>query len=493
MEERRAGVCGRNVTWEFDQESGKLTVSGVGPMADYGKENSAPWFDLIKQIKEIEVKEGVTTLSDFSFFKCVKAEKITIPSTVDVLGYHSVSHCNSLREVELPEGVRVLESRAFDCCKALETVKLPLSIKAIDMKCFPGCEALKEVVYAGTEEAWNRIRLSTVGDGNTLLINAFRRYEGKVSVEPAETEADYIWHREKKEVIPVLDMAAEILKKGGDGRLHILAFENRLTGIDHQKSGDASLIIFPNGETMMIDFGVPLVKEKMLSAIHRLGITSLDHMVSSHAHHDHTGNGLAVAKYMYENGGKVGAYHHINLRLVHFETDISDYLCEQGAEINRNIQRGDVLEIGGVKIEILGPTKERVEQRVYESETGGVNNISIIMKFTYGKSSYITSGDLFRIYERAVVNELGEKLKADVMKANHHGIITSSSDEWLDAVDPALVLAHHDDIGSTSNSEKFRAKGRTYFTTGLNGAILVSMSADGSIEAKTEYGETWKK
>jgi len=498
MEERKAGVCGKNVTWEFDEKIGKLTVSGVGPMEEFKTKKSAPWFSLTEQIKEIEVKEGVTNVSDYAFHKCVNAEKIILPSTAEVYGYHCLSFCTSLKELILPEGARVLESRAFDSCKSLEKIHLPLSIRAIDMKCFPGCTSLKEVIYAGTEEAWNKIRLSTIGDGNTLLFTAPRTYEGKTDPMPEETEADRIWHREKEEVVPILDIVADILKKGGDGRLHILAFENRIEGpnheliIEHQKSGDALLIVFPDGKTMMLDYGVPLVEPKMMKAIKRLGITSLDHMVSSHTHHDHTGNGLAVAKYIYENGGKVGAYHHVTLRLTHFETDLRDYLEEQGTEMYLDSLRGKEMEIGGVKIEFHGPTEERVVNQLYKKEAGDVNNISIIMKFVYGKSSYITSGDLFRPYERVAAAELGDKLKADVMKANHHGIITSNSDEWVNAVDPKLVIACHDDIGSTSNSEKFKAAGREYFTTGLNGAILVSLSEDGSIEAKTEYGDTWK-
>ena len=36
-----SGVCGDNVTWSLD-DSGNLTVTGNGPMYDYGKGN-APW------------------------------------------------------------------------------------------------------------------------------------------------------------------------------------------------------------------------------------------------------------------------------------------------------------------------------------------------------------------------------------------------------------------------------------------------------------------
>lgn len=493
MEERKAGVCGTNVTWEFHAESGKLVVSGVGPMAEYTPADPAPWFAWRKEIREIEVQSGVTSLSNYSFFKCAKAEKIVLPPTLDVCGFRCMGHCSALKEVEIPEGTRVLESRTLEFCTSLKKVRLPLSLKAIDMKCFPGCDSLEEVIYAGTKEQWDRIRLSMVGDGNTVFCNVPRTYEGKITAEENITQDDVIWHRERKEVIPVLDIAAEILKKGGDGRLHILAFEHRIDKLIHEKSGDATLIIFPDGQTMMIDVGVPSVEKAMLDQLRRVGVTSLDHFVASHYHHDHIGNAIPVAKYIYGEGGKIGTYHFIDLHDGKWEIPLSAYLREQGVKIETNTKAGDVFEIGGVKIEILGPHEEVVHSLAFEGTSGGVNNVSIIMKFIFGKSSYLTSGDLFRDWERKVVKEYGALLEADVMKANHHGIITSNSDEWIEAVSPKIVLAHHDDIGSTSNSEMIRARGSQYFTTGLNGSILVSLSADGDIEVKTAFGETWTK
>ena len=162
MAEKITGVCGEQVIWELDPETGVMRISGTGPMTNYDRYVPAPWEELRAEIESIVVEEGVTTISDYSFLKCVKAKSISIPSTATLLGYHCLNRCQSLTKIEIPEGVRVLESRAFSDCEGLETIKLPMSLKAIDMKCFPGCTSLKEVVYAGTEEMWNRIRISNV-------------------------------------------------------------------------------------------------------------------------------------------------------------------------------------------------------------------------------------------------------------------------------------------------------------------------------------------
>lgn len=488
MKEKRTGTCGEHITWQFDGDSRKLTIGGSGPMNHFDKSMPTPWAEWREEIRHVVIEEGVTMLSDCCFMKCVNLEIVEIPKTVDTVGYYSFSQCISLKSIEIPEGVRILESKAFSYCESLETIKLPASLEGIDMKCFADCPALREVVYAGTEEMWDRIRISTVGDGNTEFCATLRRCEGKVLAQIAEKELDELWHREKTEVVPVLDMAREILEKDGDGRLHILAFENRMECRTHKKSGDASLVIFPDGQTMMIDVGDINVEEKMLSKLRRLNLRSLDYICASHSHGDHIGNGIAVADYLYGQGGKIGTYFYIDVRIGKYEPKFYRYVEEKGVKMRADLKQGDAFEIGGVKVDILGPTESGMQD--YDNN---LNCLSVIMKLSYGKSSYLTAGDLFRNFERRMVKELGGQLKADVMKANHHGIRSSSSDEWMDAVDPVLVIAHHDDIGSTENYRDFKARGISYLTTGLRGTIMVSMSEDGTIDVVTEYGDTFTR
>lgn len=495
MAEKITGVCGGNVTWELDMETGKMVISGCGPMQNYEPTIFAPWADYREAIKNLVVEEGVTTLGEHTFFKCVNLQTVSLPSTVGTLGFHSLSHCSSLKEIELPEGVRVLESRAFDACTSLEKIKFPLSLKAIDLKCFINCSAIREVVYAGTEEAWNRIRISDVGYENRFMLEAPRMYEGKVN-EKCETEpADCLWFREKKEVVPVLDEAREILKKGGDGRFHILSLEIRVDSKHKHKSGDCTLLIFPDGKTMLVDVGVDLdnVRDKILAALRRLELKSVDYFVTSHAHADHIGNGLTVAKHIYDQGGTIGTYYFIDIRSGLHEPPFSDYLKEKGVNMQNHSKAGDVWQLGDVKMEIFGPEEEHVKasQSIEKFTAEKMNNLSLVLKFSWEQASYLTSGDLMRAQERIVIGKYGDKLQAKVMKANHHGIVTSSCDEWFDTIKPCLVIADTDDFGGTTLVERLKKREVEYFTTGLNGTILISMDRDGSVEAKTEYGDVF--
>lgn len=493
MAEKKTGVCGRNVTWELDMETGKMVISGSGPMNNCEPTIFAPWKDCREAVKELVVEEGVTTLGEHTFFKCVNLEKVSLPSTVHTLGFHSLSHCSSLKEITLPEGVRVLESRVFDACVSLEKIKFPLTLKAIDLKCFINCKSIREVVYAGTEEQWNKIRISDVGHENCTMLDIPRIYEGRVKEADDTEPADILWHREKKEVVPVLDMAREIIEKGGDGRFHVLSLEIRVSWLNKHKSGDCSLLIFPDGKTMLIDVGVDAVEEKVLGALRRLNLKSVDYFATSHPHIDHIANGVAVAEYFYNQGGKIGTYFYIDFRNGLYEPPFSDYVRAKGVKMETNSKAGDVWQLGDVKMEIFGPEEDRVKaaKEADNIVVEGINNLSQVMKFTYGKASYLTSGDLMRSQERIVAAKYQDKLQARVMKANHHGIVTSSCDEWLDTVKPALVIADTDDFGGTTLVKRLADRGIEYYTTGLNGTILISMDKDGNVEAKTEYGETF--
>jgi len=64
-----SGTCGENLTWTLD-ETGLLTISGEGNMADYSSSASVPWNDYRSSIKTVVMEEGVTSISDFAFSDC---------------------------------------------------------------------------------------------------------------------------------------------------------------------------------------------------------------------------------------------------------------------------------------------------------------------------------------------------------------------------------------------------------------------------------------
>ncbi len=68
-----------------------------------------------------------------------------------------------------------------------------------------------------------------------------------------------------------------------------------------------------------------------------------------------------------------------------------------------------------------------------------LNNWSVGIRLTYGSNSFLMCGDAESQAESDML-ERGMPLKADVLKAGHHGSSTSTSSGFLKAVSPSYVV-----------------------------------------------------
>ncbi len=122
-----SGYCGgegdgTNLEWNLS-ESGTLTISGTGAMADYFNEWSEeaqdyvlnrPWEAYKDQIKKLVLGEGITRIGSYSFCQLRNAKcELVIPSTVKVIGNSAFWDSDFVGELVLPEGLEKLESYAL--------------------------------------------------------------------------------------------------------------------------------------------------------------------------------------------------------------------------------------------------------------------------------------------------------------------------------------------------------------------------------------------
>ena len=68
-----------------------------------------------------------------------------------------------------------------------------------------------------------------------------------------------------------------------------------------------------------------------------------------------------------------------------------------------------------------------------------VNNASIVIKLFYGSTSYLFTGDLEMEGEDQII-QFNEALKSDVLKVDHYGSKTSSSNYFLQRVLPKFAI-----------------------------------------------------
>lgn len=63
--ETYSGTCGDNVTWSFNTDTGKLTISGSGPMTNYYN-STAPWTSYRDSIISVEFGDLVTSIGNYA-------------------------------------------------------------------------------------------------------------------------------------------------------------------------------------------------------------------------------------------------------------------------------------------------------------------------------------------------------------------------------------------------------------------------------------------
>ena len=187
--------------------------------------------------------------------------------------------------------------------------------------------------------------------------------------------------------------------------------------------GDCSLVLC-DGHAMLIDGGESSESSKVYAYLKQHGVSHLDYMVASHAHSDHI-------------GGLSGALNYATVDtafcpVTEYDSKTFDsmvkYLDKQGVSITVP-SAGDEFMLGSAHVQILGPQKN------YDDP----NDTSIVLKVTYGETSFLFTGDAERTAEADILNA-GYNLSNTVLKVGHHGSDTSTSYPFLREIMPEYAV-----------------------------------------------------
>ncbi len=186
---------------------------------------------------------------------------------------------------------------------------------------------------------------------------------------------------------------------------------------------DSTYIELPDGKTMLIDAGEVENGEDVAEYIEERGIEKIDFLVGTHPHSDHIGGFAAVV-----NSLDIG-----NVYMPKVSHNSAAYENVITAILDKNIKidspmGGEILyETDKILIEVLSPNR---------AEYDNLNNYSIIIKLTYGGTSFLFTGDA----ENEVLWEITGDVSADVLKVAHHGSNTSSDAEFMKRVSPRYAV-----------------------------------------------------
>lgn len=241
--------------------------------------------------------------------------------------------------------------------------------------------------------------------------------------------------------------------------------------------GDCSLILC-DGEAMLIDGGEASESSKVYAYLKAHGVDHLEYMVATHAHSDHIG-GLSGAL----NYASVGtAFCPVTEYDSKTFSNLVKYLGNQGLGITVP-SAGDTFVLGSATVQVLGPQKE------YDDP----NDMSIVLKITYGETSFLFTGDAERTAEADIL-DAGYDLSATVLKVGHHGSDTSTSYPFLREIMPEYAVIQ---VG-TDNSyghptedtlSRLRDADVKVYRNDLQGTIICTSDGE-SVSFSTEKNES---
>jgi hypothetical protein len=140
MEEGTVYVSGTG--WELN-DSGVLTIESDAGMLDW--RDNGRTTDNIGNVKQIVIKDGVTTINERAFMDCGNLINIGIPSSVTTMGMQAFMNCRSLTSIEIPSSVTSIWESVFENCSGLTSVTMPDSVSGIGKRGFYGCRSLTSI------------------------------------------------------------------------------------------------------------------------------------------------------------------------------------------------------------------------------------------------------------------------------------------------------------------------------------------------------------
>ncbi len=192
--------------------------------------------------------------------------------------------------------------------------------------------------------------------------------------------------------------------------------------------GDAVLLC-QDGSYCLIDTGPAEAEDALLYDLQTLDVETLDYLVLTHPHADHTGNVRAVLQNFPVAAVLLPSWQPSGEETADWPRHLADYAADSGAEII-TAAAGDSFPLGSGTLDILQGGSD---------DADNVNDASLCTLFTAGDFRFLDTGDAEEAAEQRLLDTYGATLHATLFKAGHHGSYTSNSLAFLQAVRPGAV------------------------------------------------------
>lgn len=244
---------------------------------------------------------------------------------------------------------------------------------------------------------------------------------------------------------------------------------------------DSSLLLFPDGLSILIDAGNPADGQPISQFLKQGGIDTLDYLVCTHPHDDHIGGtgdifeNLQVKNvcmpYLDPNIYKPTKLY--SSLMANIESEQSNIIYLSAGKV--------LLQKANYSIEAIAPG----ENSVYSN----VNDYSVGLKVDYFTNTAIFTGDAEARSESEMLNA-NINLDADILSVGHHGSSTASSKEFLDAVSPQVAIISCGKGNSyghphSETLERLNKTGAKIYRTDTVGTVIAKLY-DGGFNIETD-------
>ncbi|MDV2686136.1 S-layer homology domain-containing protein [Alkalihalophilus lindianensis] len=188
--------------------------------------------------------------------------------------------------------------------------------------------------------------------------------------------------------------------------------------------GDSTLILTPNGKTILIDAGTQSAGQKVVYYLKQAGVSSIDKLIITHAHADHVGGAVEVMKnfdvsLVLDSGIPHTTQTYLNYLMYIDDHDIPFEVAAIGGSINLD---------PALTIQIVnsGMPGDRL------------NDGSVALHLTYNEFTYLITGDAEEKSEHRIVEQF--QVESDVLRVGHHGSRTSTTPYFIKNVLPKVAI-----------------------------------------------------
>ncbi len=237
-----------------------------------------------------------------------------------------------------------------------------------------------------------------------------------------------------------------------------------------------SILIRVDDYTMLIDASVREAGDTIVQNLDELGVTELDAVIATHPHADHIGGMTQIIETYPIETFYMPILPEEDTPTTRTYENMLDALDEQRVTVKQISDETQIAAPDGAVFEVYSP--------YVGDEWDETNDYSVVFRFSYGDVSFMLTGDAEAPVEERML-ETNWDISADILKCGHHGSSSSTTEDFLYAVDPEVAIISCAEVNDYGHPHR-----ETMAALREHGCDIMQTWQDGTVCIVTD-GETY--